>query len=115
MFNVTLEIKQNTTFEKNFVWKTGELQSPVDLTGCTAVGQARESQSSETVAITFISPSSIVLGGTTGSIKLKLTPIETLAIPEGNYVYDILIVFPDGTKKPLIEGIIKVESSVTKV
>lgn len=116
MFNVTLNVRQNASFTKNFVWKTGDTLTPVDLTGCTAIAQVRSSIESPDVVFTFnTTDGTILLGGVAGSIVMKMSPSQSLTISEGTYYYDLMITFPDTTKVALIEGLILVKPSVTRI
>lgn len=113
MFEISLDIHQNASFSKKFVWKTGTDQSPVNLNDCTAVMEIRDSGDN---LITSLSTSNgkIVLGTNDGRVEINLSKSDTSAIPVGNYSYDLMIDFLSGVRTKLLEGMVQVQPSVTK-
>lgn len=50
------------------------------------------------------------------ALKLILTPEDTVYLPEGNYVYDCLYIFADGSAKTFIDAAtFKVVEAIAKV
>ena len=114
-FKVSLKIDQGATFTKVVTWKTSP-STPVDLTGCTARMQVRSKVDSPTVLLSLsTTDGSIVLGGTAGTVTLKLSATQTAAITWTTGVYDLEVVFSDGTVKRLIQGSVSVSPEVTRV
>lgn len=87
----------------------------LDLTDYTARMQARVSYASGTTVLNMTTANSqIVLGGTAGTIVLKLTASQTAALTAGVYVYDLELVSPSGEVTRLLEGTITVTPEVTR-
>ena len=85
--------------------------SALDLTGYTAAGMVRKnhlSVSSTAFTVAFVSPRS------SGQITISLTDTQTAALPEGRYVYDVVITAGDGTKTRVVEGSATINPSVTR-
>jgi hypothetical protein len=99
------------TFDRTLTWKNDDV--PVNLTGATARMHVRQKLSSEDIAIDFNTTNGrIVLGGTAGTIQLKLTALETAELEAGHFVYDLLI--SHGTEvDDLIGGKFQIVPSVT--
>ncbi|WP_043004854.1 hypothetical protein [Comamonas testosteroni] len=114
---VKLEIDQGATFDKTITWKTGtKVQSvPVDLTGCKARSQFRETVESETVLLELTTENGrIVLGGPTGEIRILITATDTAALQWSAAVYDLEIEFPNGTVVRRFAGSVAVSPEVTR-
>ena len=85
--------------------------SPLDLTGYTAVGMIRKSYSSSTstsFTIASVDPR------TSGQITMTLTDVQTGALDSGRYVYDLVITDSTGDKTRVVEGIATIKPSVTR-
>ena len=83
----------------------------LDLTGYTAAGMIRKnhlSTSSTAFTVAFVDPRS------SGQITISLTDTQTAALPEGRYVYDVLITASGGDKTRVVEGQVTVNPSVTR-
>lgn len=111
-----IRIEQGATYEKEFIWKAGDPAAPVDLTGCTAKLQIRETVSSPNTLLSLSTDNArIVLGGTAGTITLKLTAVETAALVGWvNAVYDLEITFTSGFVRRLLQGSVKLSPEVTR-
>lgn len=112
-----LEIDQGATFDKTITWKTGTKANavPVDLTGCKARSQFRESVESEVVLLELTTENQrILLGGPTGEIRILISATDTAAIGWTSGVYDLEIEFPDGTVVRRIAGSVVVSPEVTR-
>ena len=86
-------------------------RSAVNLTGYTANSQIRKSYYS-TTANSF---TATVTGTANGEITISMTAANTANLNPGRYLYDLLITAPDATKTRVVEGIIVVSPSITKV
>ncbi len=85
--------------------------SALDLTGYTAAAQLRKSYkstSSTDFTVTFVDPR------TDGQVTLTLTDVQTAALNEGRYVYDLVITTSGSDKTRVVEGIATVKPSVTR-
>lgn len=85
--------------------------SALDLTGYTALAMIRktyQSSTSTTFTSAFVSPR------TTGQITISLTDVQTAALEDGRYVYDLVITDASGTKTRVVEGIATVNPSVSR-
>mgnify|MGYP003352637453 CR=1 FL=1 len=83
----------------------------VNLSGYTANSQIRKSYYS-TTANSF---TATVTGTANGEITISMTAANTANLNPGRYLYDLLITAPDATKTRVVEGIIVVSPSITKV
>ena len=85
--------------------------SALDLTGYTALAMIRKTYQSST-ATTFTS--AFVSPRTTGQITISLTDVQTAALEDGRYVYDLVITDSSGIKTRVVEGIATVSPSVSR-
>jgi len=85
---------------------------PVDLTGCTAAAQIRET-------VTAASPSAtitcVISDPTGGVIDLSMTPAVTTTLTAGKKVWDIEITLSNGKKFTYLKGTVTVTADVTRV
>ena len=83
----------------------------LDLSNYTAAASLRKSyksSSSTSFTTAFVSPR------TSGQITLSLTDVQTGALNEGRYVYDLVITDAVGEKTRVVEGIATIKPSVTR-
>jgi hypothetical protein len=112
---IKLSIDQGATFTKTVTWKTGKPAQPVDLTGCTARMQVRESIDADAVLLSLSTTDGrIALGGAAGTISLRVEAEETAAITWKAGVYDLEVEFADGTVRRLLSGSVSVSPEVTR-
>lgn len=112
---IKLYIYQGATFEKSMTWKTGKPAVPVDLTGCSARMQVREKLEAAAVLLELSTTNGrITLGGTAGTVNLRVEAVDTTDIDWKNGVYDLMIEFADGTVRPLAAGPVVVHPAVTR-
>ena len=115
VFKYPLKINQGSTFDKTVTWKTGAPPVPVDLTGCTARGQIRSEIDSPTVLVEMTTLNGrITLGGATGTIRFLFEDELTETFFWDSGVYDVEIVFPDGTVQRKLAGAVSVSPEVTR-
>ena len=115
-FKVNLSIDQGASFSKTVTWKAGTPAVPVDLTGCTALAQVRAQLGSAEIQHTFSTTlGNLFLGGTAGTIDLVMEDEQTAAATWKTGVYDLLILFPNGSKRRLMNGNITIKPGVTRV
>ena len=114
-FKFKLAIDQGSTFTKLFTWKAGTPAAPVDLTGCTARMQLRSQITSDAILIELTTENGrITLGGTAGTIELTISATDTAALNFTSAVYDLEIVYADGTVRRLISGTATLSPEVTR-
>lgn len=111
---VELTIKQGATWETQLEWEIdGDL---VNLTGYSAKMQLRRDYESAmpTIELTSGEGGAITLGGSLGTISIRLTATQTSNIPAGKYVFDLELTLLNGNTERLIEGTITVTREVTR-
>lgn len=114
--SINLTIYQGATFVKDFIWKAGDPQVPVDLTGCSARMQARTSFNSEKSYLDLTTENGgLELGLVPGGIRVKVLPGQSSLIDVLALVYDIEIIFPGGQVERPIKGKITIDPEVTKL
>jgi len=130
--------QQNTTFREQLTMETTSgdppVSTPQDLTGCTALMMIRTAYNAPkpvvTLSTTPTADTSIVLGGTTGTIDLFISASAMQSIyvpltqspaaepgadtpPSATYVYDLILTFPSGDSECACYGTFTVSASVT--
>lgn len=97
-----IRIEQGATFGL-----LAELQDedggPVDLTGCTARMKIRAGYNSP-VLLSLVSPTNIVINPTLGTVLVTVTASATELLGFSRGVYDLEVVFPDGTVIRALQG-----------
>lgn len=94
------EIERGGTLEIAVTIKNSD-GTPIDLTGCTAsaaFAASYEEEPAGTFAIAFDSDRA------SGKLVLTLPKETTASTPKGSYVYDLRIVFPNGTARHYLKG-----------
>ena len=111
---VNLEMRQGNTWTKQLVWKT-TANVPINLTGYSARMQIRRGiKNPEFLAELTTVNNKIVLGGSLGTITLKLAASETSLLPAKECVYDLELQSPDGTVVTLVEGSVSISPEITR-
>lgn len=114
-FKLNLSIDQGATFIKSVTWKTGKPAAPVDLTGCTARMQVRPKIDSTEVLVSLTTANGgITLGGAAGTVAIRIEADVTEDFTWKGGVYDLEIVFLDGTVRRLLAGGVSVSPEVTR-
>jgi hypothetical protein len=84
--------------------------APWNLTGYTGSAKIRKSYySSNSVNFNV----SFLATRTNGTVILELTSIQTSAIEQGRYLYDVVLTDLSGKKTRVIEGIVTINPGVT--
>lgn len=110
-----LEILQGQTLDDLKTWKAGTPPMPVNLTGCTARMHVRESVGAPDVLLELTTENGgIALGGALGTIRTRMSATATSALSWRNAVYDLEIVFADGSVRRLLAGGVTVSPEVTR-
>lgn len=110
----------NATIDQGATWSVvvtykDSTGVPINLTGYTAAMQVRQQYSSDTAELTLTSPSNgIVITPSTGIVTITMTAVQTAALEEGYYVYDVELT-SGSYKDRLIQGQLTVAPEVTRV
>lgn len=103
-------IQKGATYKPRPIFWVG-----VDLTGCTARMQVRETITSSTLLLELTTANGrIIITTLTSRIDLLVDVATTTALTTLGGVYDLEIVFPDGTVTRLVEGKIAFRDEVTR-
>lgn len=90
----------------------------VDLTGGSAAMQLRYSIADASPVVSLTEAASahgqIVLGGTAGTLTVKVNAATTGTLTAGPAVYDLLVTVAAGDKTRLIEGTATIREAVTR-
>jgi hypothetical protein len=115
-FKVPFKILQGETYNEVSTWKTGAPAVAVDLTGCTARLQVRSDIDSPVVLLELTTENGgIELGGVLGTVRRVVTATATAAFAWTAGVYDLEVVFANGTVRRLMAGPTSVSKEVTRV
>jgi hypothetical protein len=112
--DIVIEI--NATFALPFTWLTGGVSgTPVNLTGYDAKMQVRKDYDSpDTLLDLSVTSGHITLGGSLGTVSISAPPEETLVLPPGPAVYDLLLISGSGVTTRLLEGLVDIRKRVTE-
>lgn len=131
MSRYSFVIKQGKTFERRFVYKTGNPALPFDFTGYEVRGQIRPTYTSDTILCNisssvqpdgtgfYMTPisSSVVLPRSSGSIGMVISAYSSSQFNFDTAYIDIEIYSGSGVNqyvKELISGTVKVLKEVTR-
>lgn len=95
-------IEQKATFKKRMTYRD-KLKKPINLTGCAAAMQIRDAEGVLLAELTTEN-GGIVLGGILGTIDLLIADAVTSLMTFAAAVYDLKLVFLDGTSQRLLQG-----------
>ncbi|CAB4159264.1 hypothetical protein UFOVP736_15 [uncultured Caudovirales phage] len=105
-----LSIEAGTTYRRTLRFYTDAARTqPLDLTGCTFTSWM---QRNETVIVFAIT---VAGDPTTGSAEMGLEPEQTKDEELGNYLWDMLMIGPDGTVMKAMKGVVMLQKTVTKI
>lgn len=114
-FKHPLKIIQGATFNDVTTWQSGTPPVAVNLTGCTARMQVRAKIADSATLLSLTTENGgIELGGIAGTVAIKISATDTSAITWKGGVYDLEIVFADGTVRRLLSGGVSVSPEVTR-
>jgi hypothetical protein len=114
--NIELTIYKGSTFIKAIQWKTGSPAVPVNLTDCTLRMQIRKTANDAVILDTLTSENGKleISNATEGKIKIKIAAAVSSAYTFERGVYDLEVVFIDGTVFRIIEGAVTTVPEVTR-
>lgn len=110
-------IEAGATFTAVLTWEDPD-ENPIDITGYTAAMQIRPSMESEDVLadLTSSPAAGLTLGGTAGTIAIRIEADVTDAMPVGRSVYDLELTSGGDPAEVtrLVEGLVTVRRQVTR-
>jgi hypothetical protein len=114
--HIDLEVYKGSTFVKVIQWKTGTPAVAVNLTGCTARMQIRKAVNDDTVLDTLTTQNGkiVIHEPLNGKFKIVISAAVSTAYLFTSAVYDLEIVFLDGTVIRVIEGCLTAAPEVTR-
>lgn len=114
--HIDLCIYKGSTFVKIIQWKTGEILTAVNLTGCTARMQIRKVVNDSTVLDTLTTENGklVIHEPLNGKFKIVIAADISTAYTFTSAVYDLEIVFTDQTVVRVIEGCVTASPEVTR-
>jgi hypothetical protein len=114
--HIDLEVYKGSTFVKVIQWKTGTPAVAVNLTGCTARMQIRKAVNDDTVLDTLTTQNGkiVIHEPLNGKFKIVISAAVSTAYLFTSAVYDLEIVFTDGTVTRVIEGCLTAAPEVTR-
>lgn len=111
-YNITID--QGADFFLNVTYDNPN-GTPVDITDYTAEMQVRTNPNSPTAVLTLTDGDGITITGEEGLVAIHATAVQTRAIDEGPYVYDLEITAPiTGVVTRLVQGQALVSAEVTR-
>jgi hypothetical protein len=114
--HIDLDIYKGSTFVKIIQWKTGETPVAVNLTGCTARMQLRKAVNDTTVLDTLTTENGKleIHEPLNGKFKIIIPANTSTTYTFTSAVYDLEIIFTDGTVTRVIEGCLTAAPEVTR-
>jgi hypothetical protein len=88
----------------------------VDLTGYTAKLKAREYPDATTSIVSLTNGAGITLGGVLGTIVVAFTAVQTAAMGEGVFPYDLVLIPPTGVADQFvfIAGFLNIDQMMSR-
>ena len=114
--HIDLDVYKGSTFVKVIQWKTGETPVAVNLTGCTARMQIRKAVNDTTALdnLTTENGKIVIHEPLNGKFKIVIPAATSTAYTFTSSVYDLEIIFTDGTVSRVIEGCLTAAPEVTR-
>lgn len=114
-----MAVTYNTTIDQGADWYITFIYenpsgTPVNITNYTSALQVRTSPLAKTAVLTLTNTSGITINGAAGTLACHATNVQTSAITNGRYAYDIEITSPQGVVTRLVQGTIEVTPQVTR-
>jgi len=115
-FQVNLSISAGADFTQQFTVNNPDF-SPIDITGFKFLAKlAKHPTSIDAVTSTsgtpvykYVTFNTAVEDGKKGIYSISLSAAQTSLLPEGKYVYSVVVVNTSGEKSPAVEGIVFVD------
>jgi hypothetical protein len=114
--NIELTIYKGSTFVKTIQWKSGSPATPVNLTGCTLRMQMRKSVSDAVILDTLTTENGKleITNAAESKISIKIAATTSSAYTFDRGVYDLEVIFLDGSVYRIIEGAVTAVPEVTR-
>lgn len=114
-----MAVSYNTTIDQGADWYLTVTYenpngTPINISNYTAALQIRSLPSSPDYVLSLSTGSGITITGATGVVAIHATAIQTGAIDEGNYYYDLEITSPASVVTRLVQGQVVVSAEVTR-
>jgi hypothetical protein len=103
-----LTIYRDRDFSQTFYFKN--LGVAMDLTGYTGKAEIRENKDAAALIVAL----QVTVDPLIGSIVISLTDTQTILLPVGDMVWDLVLTDPHGARQNYIEGQVKVVGTVTR-
>lgn len=109
-----IKVDQGATLYFGVVLKNNKKQVR-PLTGCTARMHVRKSAAAPAIILELTTANGgLILDEPAGLITVNATDAQTGAIPDGKYVYDLEVVWPDTKVERVLMGSFTVRGEVTR-
>lgn len=107
-------IEKGATFRHTFYWRDVN-NNPINITGCTAIMQMRETIDSSVVLMELSTENQkIIIDGHDGIINLYISAEDTRELSGLGAIYDLEIHYPDLEVVRFCEGRVKFSGNVTR-
>ena len=110
--NYNIQIWRNDTWSQVFLLTANEV--PISLVGAEVEIQVRKKPNSDNAELTLteLAGGGITVGGVNNN---QITVNKQVTIAAGTYVYDMVVLFPNGNEKTYIWGNFIVYEDITKL
>lgn len=108
--SLDIQMWKNDTWQQVFSLTANN--SAINLSAATVTIQVRTTATSPTAALTLTEGAGITVGG---SLNNQITLKKIVDISAGVYVWDLQVLYGDGTVKTYLEGSFEVYEDVTKI
>lgn len=106
------KVNQGATFYAEIQY-LNEDETPIDLQGCTARMQVRDSKGGRKVICTITSENGIVIDSTTATLGITISPQFTKKFYYPKSAYDIILTDTNNNQIRILEGYLSLSRSVT--
>ena len=112
---IDLLIYKGSTFLKSFQWKSGEVPTAVDLTGCSIKMQIRENPGTTLIAeYSTLNGKIQITDAVNGKFKLFISNTESTEYQFKSGKYDIEVTFPvSNSVYRIAQGYVSIDSEIT--
>lgn len=97
-----ITVEQGQTFDRTFKIKIAG--TPLDLTGYSATASIKLRPQDTEGVLTLTSGNGLTLGGTAGTVRVRLTNEQTLTLPVKKMAWSLRLAEPTGDSYPVIAG-----------
>lgn len=116
---LNLRLRTGETYQRTLLWKDGS-GNPINLTGYSAHMQVRTMNQLAIDLVSTGSPSAtafasgtLTLGGTAGTIVIRIAASQTALVPANSYSYDLRYIDGNGDEGYLLVGSVIVVEGIT--